>query len=88
MFDKAKTYNNLRKAQGEMKKKLESIFAEYKSPKINILMRGDKRIEKIDLDGVERKDLKDALNDLMKDVDKKSEKKMRGDLSSLGLNLP
>lgn len=85
MFDKLKDLNKLRKAQSEIKKQLEQIFVQKEKGEISVLIRGDKRIEKIIIDGEELKDLKDLLNETMKDVDKKVEKQMRGQLSELGL---
>ncbi len=85
MFDKLKDINKLRKAQAEIKKQLETIFVQKEKGDNSILIRGDKHIEKIIIDGVEQKDLKDLLNETMKEVDKKVEKQMRGQLSDLGL---
>ena len=84
MFDKLKDLNNLRKAQSEIKKQLENIFVSKSNGKYDILIRGDKKIEKITVDGKEDKDLKDFLNDVAKEVDKKVEKQMRGQLGDLG----
>jgi len=87
MFDKIKDLNKLRKAQGEIKKELEQIFVEGEKQGIKILIRGDKRVEKLEVDGVEQKALRDLINDTMKDVDKKVEKQMRGHMADLGLNI-
>lgn len=85
MLDKVKAINNLRKTQAEMKKQLEQIFVSYSHRDVQILIRGDKKIERIEIDGVENKELKEVLNDAMKQVDKKVEKQMRGQLSDLGI---
>lgn len=87
MFDKIKNLNNLRKAQAEIKKELENIFVQMQKGGIKILLRGDKRVEKLEIDGVENKELKELINDAMKEVDKKVEKQMRGYMSSLGLDI-
>lgn len=87
MFDKLKDLNNLRKAQAEIKKELEQIYVEAEKAGIKILVRGDKRVEKLEIDGVENKILRDLINDTMKDVDKKVEKQMRGHMADLGLNI-
>ena len=87
MFDKVKNLNNLRKTQGEIKKELEQIFVQSEKQGIKILIRGDKKVEKLEIDGEENKALRDLINDTMKDVDKKVEKQMRGHLSDLGLDL-
>ena len=87
MFDKLKDMNNLRKAQGEMKKEMEQIYVENEKQGVKVLIRGDKKIEKLEIDGVDQKALRELLNDTMKDVDKKVEKQMRGHLSDFGLNI-
>ncbi|MFA5776530.1 MAG: YbaB/EbfC family nucleoid-associated protein [Patescibacteria group bacterium] len=87
MFDKIKNLNNLRKTQGEIKKELEGIYMEGEKQGIKILVRGDKRVEKLEIDGIEQKALRDLINDTMKDVDKRVEKQMRGHMADLGLNL-
>lgn len=84
MFDKLKDLNRLRKIQAEVKKQLEQIFVSNQSGDYNIVIRGDKRIEKIELNGEEDKELKDLINKSMKEVDKKVEKQMRGQMSDLG----
>jgi DNA-binding protein YbaB len=85
MFDKIKDFNRMRKIQAEMKKELEQIFATTEKGNIRIVIRGDKKIEKLTVDGEESKQLKDAINDTMKEVDKKVEKQMRGKMADFGL---
>ncbi|MFH1295530.1 MAG: YbaB/EbfC family nucleoid-associated protein [bacterium] len=87
MFDKVKKADKYRRAQGEMKKELEQIFVQNEKQGISILMRGDKKVEKLEINGEEQKTLRDLINDTMKDVDKKAEKKMRGHMADLGLDL-
>ncbi|MFZ5424705.1 MAG: YbaB/EbfC family nucleoid-associated protein [Patescibacteria group bacterium] len=85
MLDKLKDLNNLRKIQSEMKKQLEEIFVSGEKGDYSVVIRGDKRIERIEVDGEEDKELKDLLNKTMKDVDKKVQKKLKGQLGDLGL---
>ncbi|MBI2620818.1 hypothetical protein HYW61_01170 [candidate division WWE3 bacterium] len=68
----------LKKAQSQIKKRLEQVFAAVEKGNMSAVVRGDKRIEKIVVDGVEQKDLKGLINDCMKEVEKKIEKQMRG----------
>ena len=68
-----------------MKKELENIFATVEKGDLKIVVRGDKKIERIEIDGQEDKRLKETLNEAMKEVDKKVEKSMRGRMSDLGL---
>lgn len=84
MFDKLKDLNKLRKAQADIKKQLEQIFYTYDENGIEILLRGDKRIEKIKVDGEDNSELKEALNKSFKELDKKVEKALKGKLGDLG----
>ncbi|OGC75644.1 hypothetical protein A3K01_02325 [candidate division WWE3 bacterium RIFOXYD1_FULL_43_17] len=85
MFDKLKDLNKLRKAQSDIKKQMENIFVTSERGRLRIVIRGDKRIEKLEIDGEDDKALRELLNDAFKDVDKKVEKQMRGQLQDLGL---
>lgn len=84
MFDKLKEIRKFQKMQSEMKRELEAIFVTVEKHGIKIVFRGDKKIEKLFISDDEQKQLKDVLNDGMKDVDKKVEKQMRGKLGDLG----
>jgi DNA-binding protein YbaB len=84
MFDKLKDINNLRKAQSEIKKQLEQIFVTEERGDYKVVIRGDKKVEKLEIDGEDQKELRDILNRAFKEVDKKVEKQMRGQLSDLG----
>lgn len=84
MFDKLKEMQKLQKIQSEVKKQLENIFVTGQKSGVEIVVRGDKKIERITIDGKDNKELKDLINNTMKDVDKKVEKQMRGHLSELG----
>ena len=89
MFDKLNALRKAKKMQDDIKKQMEQIFHVEEKGTNSVLLRGDKRIEKFTLDGIERRDIKDMLNDAMKEIDKKVEKKMKdqaGDvMSMLGL---
>ena len=75
----------LKKAQSQMQKQLEKIFAVVENRDIKVVVRGDRKIESIELDGEVRKDLKNAINSALKQVQKKSEKQLRGQLGDLGI---
>jgi len=85
MFDKLKDINKLRKMQSELKKELEAIFVNEEKGDIQVVVRGDKRVEKIIIDDEEMKELRDIINTAMKKMDKKIEKQMRGRMQDLGL---
>lgn len=84
MFDKIKDLNKLRKAQVEIKKQLEQIFVTSEKSGYRVVIRGDKKIEKLEIDGEDNKALREMLNDAFKEVDKKVEKQTRGQLQDLG----
>lgn len=84
MFDKIKDLNKLRKAQVELKKQLEQIFVTQEKSGYRIVIRGDKKIEKLEINGEDNKTLREILNDSFKEVDKKVEKQTRGQLQDLG----
>lgn len=85
MFDKIKELNRLKQTQSRIKKQMEEIFATKEKGNVRIVVRGDKKIQKLEIDGEDRKDLKDLINDVFGEVDKKVEKQMRGQLKDLGL---
>ena len=87
MFDKVKKLNELRKAQSKIQKQLEEIYVSEESGDHEILVRGDKKIETLVVNGEENKELMKLINSAMKSVDKKVQKQMRGQLSELGLDL-
>lgn len=80
-----KEAHKLRRQQSKMKKQAEQIFAAVEKRDVKVVVRGDSRIESIYIDGEEQKDLKDLINSAMKEVNKKVEKQLRGQLSELGL---
>ena len=85
MFDKVRELNKFKQAQSKIKKQMEGISATREKDGIKIVVRGDKKIQRLEIDGEDQKDLKDLTNDTFGDVDKKVEKQMRGQLKDLGL---
>ncbi len=85
MFEKLKELNKFKQVQSKLKKQMEDIFSTTEKHGIKIVVRGDKKIQKIEIDGEDQKELKDLINDAFSDVDKKVEKQMRGQLKDLGL---
>ena len=71
MFDKGKNIGKLVQAQNRIKKQMEQIFVSEEKKEYKIVMRGDKRVEKIEINGEEDKDLRNLINHTMKQVDKK-----------------
>lgn len=65
-----------KRTQSKMQKELEQIFAVAEDKETRVVVRGDHKIEKIEIDGEEQKELKSVINDAMKAVEKKIQKKM------------
>jgi len=85
MFEKIKELNRFKQAQSKIKKQLEEIYSTKEKNGMLVVVRGDKKIQKIEIDGVEQKELRELINDTFGEVDKKVEKQMRGQLKDLGL---
>jgi DNA-binding protein YbaB len=85
MFEKIKELNRFKQAQSKIKKQLEDIYSTKEKNGTLVVVRGDKKIQKIEIDGVEQKELRELINDTFGEVDKKVEKQMRGQLKDLGL---
>lgn len=89
MFDKLKQLNELRKMRSqalEMQKELKKVTEVYEKNNIKIKVNGGQEVEYVEVDGVERDDIRDAINEAMKKVQKESAKKMMemgGGLSGL-----
>jgi len=67
-----------KKTQSQLNKEVEQITALKEEGNVSVVVRGDKRIVSIVVDGVENKRLRDLINDTMKILDKKIEKQLRG----------
>lgn len=86
MFDKIKTVNKWRKAQAEIEKQMDQIQASGEKAGYKVVVNANNKILEISRDGEDEKLLKDLLNETLKEAKKKSEKKLRGQAESLGLN--
>ena len=85
MFDKIKDIAKWKKLQDEVKHQQEQVFATIEKKGYKIVVRGDKRIEKIEIDGDDYKDLRETINEALKEIDKKLEKKLRSQAGELGI---
>jgi DNA-binding protein YbaB len=89
MFDKFKQLGELAKMRQkamELQKELEKIIKSNEKNGWQVSVTGDQKIRYIKKDGEDLKDLTDLINNLMKDVQKESAKKMMemgGGLSGL-----
>jgi DNA-binding protein YbaB len=89
MFDKLKQLNELRKMRSQalaLQKELEKIRESEERNGMKVVVTGDQKISYIEINGEERKDLVELINDAMKKVQKEAAKKMMemgGGLSGL-----
>ncbi len=89
MFDKIKQAGDLIKMRSEaqkLQKELKTIIETYEKDGVRIKVNGAQEVEYVELDGQSRDDIKDAVNEAMKRVQKEAAKKMMemgGGLSGL-----
>jgi len=89
IFDKAKQLgelNKMRQQAMKLQKELEKIVITMEERGVKVKVRGDQKVESITIAGEEMKDVVEALNKAMKEVQKKSAQKMMemgGGLSGL-----
>jgi len=89
MFDKLKQLNELRKMRSQalaLQKELEKIKESEERNGMKVVVTGDQKVSYIEINGEERKDLVELINDAMKKVQKEAAKKMMemgGGLSGL-----
>ena len=89
MFDKLKQLNELRKMRSQalaLQKELEKIRESEERNGMKVVVTGDQKVAYIEINGEERKDLVELINDAMKKVQKEAAKKMMemgGGLSGL-----
>lgn len=79
MFDKLKQGQELLKMRSQAKqlqKQLADVTESVKKGKYHVKVTADQKIEYIAIDGEEQKDLKDAINEAFKKVQKKAAQKM------------
>ena len=89
MFEKAQQLNELRKMRSQamdLQKKLKQIKTTEEYRGIEVTVNGEQKVEKIVMDSEDQRDLVEAINRAMKEVQKKAAKKMMdegGGLSGL-----
>lgn len=64
---------------------MEAITVAVNHRGVEVTMRGDQRVEAVVIDGEEDPRVKEAFNRAVKESQKKVAKKLRGQLSELGL---
>lgn len=77
MLDKVKQAYQLKKAQSDLQKLVESLSVFEQKGDNSVVVTGDKKISKIIINGVENKALKDLINEAMKKMDTKLQKEMK-----------
>ncbi|EKD62024.1 MAG: hypothetical protein ACD_52C00323G0008 [uncultured bacterium] len=79
MFDKVRQAGELLKMRQQalnLQKQLAGVTESFERDGIKVVVSGDQKIIRIELDGEERKDIVDAINSALKEVQKKAAKKM------------
>lgn len=79
MFDKLKQLNELRKMRSqamELQKELEKIKESAERGGMRVVVTGDQKVSYIEIDGQDRSDLVELINEAMKKVQKEAAKKM------------
>ena len=77
MLDKVKQVYQLKKAQSDLQKMVESLSVFEQKGDNSVVVTGDKKVTKIIINGVENKAIKDLINDAMKKMDAKLQKEMK-----------
>lgn len=86
MFEQLKQINELRKQAQQIKHEMEQITVEVTEGEVRIVMRGDQQVERVEVEGAERGDLKNAFNKAVKESQKKVSQKLSGMMT--GMKLP
>jgi DNA-binding protein YbaB len=86
MFDQVRELAKLRKQAATLKREMQRMLVEVEEGDVKIVMRGDQQVERVEVEGEERGDLKGAFNKAVKESQKKVAKKLSGTLS--GMKLP
>jgi len=79
MFEKVKQLNELRKMRSqamELQKELEKIKESAERGGMKVVVTGDQKVTYIEIDGEERAELVELINEAMKKVQKEAAKKM------------
>ena len=86
MFEQIKQLNELRRQGQQLKVEMEKIMTEVEEGDVRITIRGDQQVEKVEVEGMERDDLKKAFNKAVKESQKEVSKKLSGML--MGMKVP
>lgn len=85
MLEKFRNLYQLKRKADAMKKKMETVRVTVEERGIRVAMRGDQHIDELVVDGEKDERLKEVINKALKETQKKSAKKMQGDLGDLGI---
>jgi DNA-binding protein YbaB len=77
MIDKVKQAYQLKKAQSDLQKMMSALSVFLQKGDNSIVISGDKKVVKLVINGKENKELKDLINDAMKNMDSKLQKEMK-----------
>lgn len=80
MFDKLKQLGDLAKMRQQaqqIKKQLESVRLTVQHKNVVVEITGDQKIQRLDVDGIPRDDIKNAVNDAIAQVQQEAAKHMQ-----------
>ncbi|PIU68197.1 hypothetical protein COS81_04865, partial [candidate division WWE3 bacterium CG06_land_8_20_14_3_00_42_16] len=78
MFNKVKELYEMQKQAKQLQDMLSKESVIVQKGKVKIKIRGDQKIEWVEIDGEQDRNLTDAVNDAIKESQKLAAKKMRG----------
>lgn len=80
MFNKVKELYEMQKQAKQLQMMLSKESVIVQKGKVKIKIRGDQKIEWVEIDGEQDRNLTDAINDAIKESQKLAAKKMRGQM--------
>lgn len=87
MFDKLKQLGDVAKLRSQamaMKKKLEAQEIEVEDNGIKVVVSGDQKIKKVEIDGQDRRDIADVMNKAIRESQEMAAKELQQMTGGLG----
>lgn len=81
MLDKLKALGDLKKLRGQamaMQKKLAEIEVEVEKGGVSVVVSGDQKIKSLKVEGEEKENVREAINDALKKAQERAAREMGG----------
>lgn len=81
MLDKLKALGDLKKLRGQamaMQKKLAEIEVEVEKGEVSVVVSGDQKIKSLKVQGEEKENVREAINDALKKAQERAAREMGG----------